>query len=249
VTLVAIEDIPLIEEGDDLAHIVEKAITSNGLTLRSGDCLVIAQKVVSKAEGRSRNLTDIIPTPKAIVLAAEVEKDPRLVELILRESSRVIAHCPGVLIVEHRLGIVHANAGIDRSNVCGADTALLLPEQPDASAHIIRQQLKKFSNAEIGVIISDTAGRAWRNGAIGFAIGCAGMAPLKSLVAEPDLFGRLLETTEVAVADEIAAAASLLMGQAGEGRPVILVRGIGVSGENSGGASRLIRPQSQDLFR
>jgi coenzyme F420-0:L-glutamate ligase / coenzyme F420-1:gamma-L-glutamate ligase len=243
----ALPVIPLIEPGDDLAQIILASIEKADWELQNGDVLVMAQKIVSKAENRIVDLATVIPSPRAIELAAEVQKDARLVELILSESETVVRRAPGVLIVEHKLGFVMANAGIDRSNVNGEDHALLLPLDPDRSATAIRRAIAARIGIDVGVLIIDSFGRAWRNGTIGTAIGASGVPTLLDLRGRPDLFGRPLETTEVGWADELAAAASLMMGQAGEGRPVILVRGLVETGEGS--AADLLRAKQKDLFR
>jgi coenzyme F420-0:L-glutamate ligase / coenzyme F420-1:gamma-L-glutamate ligase len=240
-------DIPLIKPGDDLAEIILASIEKADWELQNGDVLVMAQKIVSKAENRTVDLATVIPSPRGIELATEVQKDARLVELILSESKNVVRRGPGVLIVEHKLGFVMANAGIDRSNVNGEDHALLLPVDPDRSATVIRRAIAARVETDVGVLIIDSFGRAWRNGTIGTAIGASGVPTLLDLRGRPDLFGRPLETTEVGWADELAAAASLMMGQAGEGRPVILVRGLVETGEGS--AADLLRPKQKDLFR
>ena len=242
-----LRDIPLIEPGDDLAEIILASIEKAGWELQNGDVLVMAQKIVSKAENRIVDLGTVVPSPRAIELAVEVQKDARLVELILLESEAVMRSRPGVLIVEHKLGFVMANAGIDRSNVNGEDHALLLPVDPDRSATEIRRAIAARVDIDVGVLIIDSFGRAWRNGTIGTAIGASGVTTLLDLRGRPDLFGRPLETTEVGWADELAAAASLMMGQAGEGRPIILVRGLVETGRGS--AADLLRPKQKDLFR
>jgi coenzyme F420-0:L-glutamate ligase/coenzyme F420-1:gamma-L-glutamate ligase len=242
-----LRDIPLIEPGDDLAEIILASVEKADWDLQNGDVLVMAQKIVSKAENRTVDLATVIPSPRAIELATEVQKDARLVELILSESENVVRRGPGVLIVEHKLGFVMANAGIDRSNVNGEDHALLLPVDPDRSATVIRRAIAARVEIDVGVLIIDSFGRAWRNGTIGTAIGASGVPTLLDLRGRADLFGRPLETTEVGWADELAAAASLMMGQAGEGRPVILVRGLVETGEGS--AADLLRPKQKDLFR
>jgi coenzyme F420-0:L-glutamate ligase / coenzyme F420-1:gamma-L-glutamate ligase len=243
----ALPAIPLIEPSDDLAEIILASIKKADWELQNGDVLVIAQKIVSKAENRVVDLATVIPSPCAIELATEVQKDARLVELILSESKTVMRRSPGVLIVEHKLGFVMANAGIDRSNVNGEDHALLLPLDPDRSATAIRRAIAARVGIDVGVLIIDSFGRAWRNGTIGTAIGASGVPTLLDLRGRPDLFGRPLETTEVGWADELAAAASLMMGQAGEGRPIVLVRGLVETGEGS--AADLLRPKQKDLFR
>ena len=240
--------VPLVEAGDDLATVVMIGLRASGLTLEDGDVLVLAQKIVSKAEGRSVDLRGVTPSPRALELAATTGKDPRLVELILSESTAVVRACPGVLIVEHRLGMILANAGIDRSNVPGSHHALLLPSDPDRSSADLRRAVAERTGARVGVLIIDSIGRAWRNGTIGTAIGASGVPTLLDLRGRPDLFDRILETTEVGWADELAAAASLVMGQANEGRPIVLARGLAaVAGDGS--ARALLRAKEKDLFR
>src|ERR1700722_3375219 len=249
--LVALPDFPHVSSGDDLAIMTVEALARGGLTLHSGDVLVFAQKVISKAEGRRIDLASITPGSRALELSKTVEQDPRLVELGLRESRRVVRLAKDVLIVEHHLGLVMANAGIDQSNVAdpaGGEFALLLPEDPDASAARLRDRLRVLTGCEPGVIIGDSFGRPWRVGTVGVAIGCAGLPATLDLRGQPDLFGRPLRVTVVGHADEIASAASVLMGQADEARPVVLVRGLGLRAPHQPAAA-LIRPQQQDLFR
>jgi coenzyme F420-0:L-glutamate ligase/coenzyme F420-1:gamma-L-glutamate ligase len=249
-TLTALEGIPSVAAGDDLGSLILSAAKSSALDFRDGDILVLAQKIVSKAEGREVSLTDIEPSPRAIELANKAQRDPRMVELILRESREVIRCRPGLIIVEHRLGLVMANAGIDASNVDRpeGDTVLLLPEDPDRSAAVIRDAIRAATLAVVGVVINDSFGRAWRMGTVGTAIGVAGLPALVDMRGQPDRNGRILQSTEVGVADEVAAAASLLMGQAAEGRPVIHVRGFPYD-LRGGKAGELIRPRQMDLFR
>lgn len=251
-TLTGLPDVPLVKEGDDLAALILDAYARLDLQPADGDVLIVAQKIVSKAEGRSVRLCEVVPSDAAGELAAATGKDPREVELILRESREVVRQRPGLIVVEHKLGYVHAHAGIDRSNVT-ADfdndpRALLLPVDPDASARRLRDTLRARSGVDIAIIINDTAGRAWRNGVIGFAIGCAGIEPLRDMVGHPDIFGRKIERTQIAVADELAAAGSLLMGQADEGRPVVLARGVRFAASEDDG-KRLIRAKHEDMFR
>jgi coenzyme F420-0:L-glutamate ligase/coenzyme F420-1:gamma-L-glutamate ligase len=247
--LTPLAGIPLIAKGDDLAEVVVAALRKSGLVLETGDILVLAQKIVSKAEGRQVDLATVMPSSRAMTLAGETGKDPRLVELILRESTQVLRHRPGVLIVAHRLGLVLANAGIDRSNVDGGDEqVLLLPRDPDRTCGELRRAIAAATGVDAGVLIIDSIGRAWRNGTIGTAIGAAGLPGLLDLRGTPDLFGRALETTEVGIADELAAAASLVMGQAREARPVVLARGFGY-GRRDGTARELLRARDKDLFR
>jgi coenzyme F420-0:L-glutamate ligase/coenzyme F420-1:gamma-L-glutamate ligase len=262
--LTPLPGIPLIQPGDNLAGIILTALERANLQLASGDILVLAQKIVSKAEGRLVNLSTVVPSPRAEELALQAEKDPRLVELILRESRTVLRVRPGTIIVEHRLGFVCASAGIDHSNVEGIrltaveaatttgnkaeDWMLLLPEDPDASAAHIRQKLEAVSGARIGVLIIDSHGRAWRLGVVGTAIGFSGLPGLVDMRGQPDLFGYQLRITLIAAVDELAAAASLVMGQAAEGTPVVHVRGFPYP-LREGSLKELIRPRDQDMFR
>lgn len=249
--LTALRDFPLVEPGDDLAQLLVEALQRQALTLQAGDVLILAQKIVSKAEGRYVRLADVEPSSEARALAQRADKDPRQAELILRESSEVLRVRPGVIIVEHRNGYVHANAGIDKSNI-GNDVddprVLLLPEDPDRSAQQLREALFQRLGIAPQVIINDSAGRAWRNGTVGIAIGTAGLQPLFNQVGETDLFGNVLEVTEAAVADELAAAASLVMGQAAEGCPVVLARGVALAPAEVGSRS-LLRERALDMFR
>tara|TARA_R110000823_G_scaffold130015_15_gene258034 strand:+ start:27820 stop:28587 length:768 start_codon:yes stop_codon:yes gene_type:complete len=249
--LLPLTGMPLLEPGDDLAAIIVAALGRNDLELREGDVLVIAQKVVSKVENRYVSLSAVTPGSEACALAGEVCKDPRQVELILRESREVLRARPGVIIVEHRNGYVHANAGIDRSNISSDPEdprLLLLPEDADASAANLRGAVQALTGVAPQVIINDSFGRAWRNGTVGVAIGTAGLLPLKNQIGERDLFGNVLEVTEAAVADELAAAASLVMGQAAEAVPVVLVRGAALASAETGSKS-LLRDRALDMFR
>ena len=249
-TLQALDGIPMIVPGNDLAGLLASALRRMAIVPQDGDILVVAQKVVSKAEGRFVDLDTIDPSPRAVALAAEVRKDPRLVEVILRESTEVVGHKKDVLIVAHRLGFVMANAGVDQSNV-GSDNcsrALLLPCAPDASAARLKAWLDEEFGVDLGVVINDSFGRPWRNGVVGVALGAAGVPSLWDLVGAPDLFGRPMRVTEVAIADQIASAASLLMGEADEMLPAVHVRGI-VWPANPVPAAALVRPKEMDMFR
>ena len=249
--LVALEGFPLVEPGDDLARLLVDALRHNALQLQPDDVLVIAQKIVSKAEGRYVRLADVTPGPEALELASQAQKDPRQLELILRESREVIRVRPGVVIVEHRNGYVHANAGIDRSKIVNSDEdpqVLLLPTDPDASARALRNALEQLVGVAPQVIINDSSGRAWRNGTVGIAIGTAGLEPVLNQIGELDMFGNVLQVTEPAVADELAAAASLVMGQATQGLPVVLARGANLPSAE-GGSGSLIRDRAMDMFR
>ncbi|MGV3652811.1 MAG: coenzyme F420-0:L-glutamate ligase [Noviherbaspirillum sp.] len=251
-TLTALPGIPMVEPGDDLAGILEQGLKEAGITLKDQDVLVVAQKIVSKVEGRYVRLADVAPSAQAIELAQRIGKDPRLVEVILGESKEVVAcRAGGALIVEHRLGYVMANAGVDQSNIDhapGEERALLLPVDPDGACAAIRERLGQASGAEIGVVINDSFGRPWRNGVVGVALGAAGLPALQNMIGAPDLYGRAMRVTEIAVADEIAAAASLVMGQADEGKPVIHIRGLKWSAPECSAAA-LLRSKQRDMFR
>lgn len=227
-----------------------QALDRAGLALHDGDALAVAQKIISKAEGRLIDPAEVEPGDRALELAERVGKDPRLVELILRESDEVSRVRPGVLIVSHRLGFTSANAGIDRSNVGPGDEerVLLLPLDPDASARRIRATIADERGVDVGVIITDSHGRPFRLGTVGVAIGVAGLPALWDRRGEPDRYGYRLQHTDVGVADEIAAAAGLLMGQAAEGQPAVLIRGLRLP-PGDGRASDLIRPKELDLYR
>ena len=252
-TLTSLPGLPIIQTGDDLPGLVLKALRHTRIDLQDGDILVFAQKVVSKAEGRRVNLADVQPSDQALQIASEIDKDPRLIELVLQESSHVLRTRPGTIIVEHRLGFVCANAGIDHSNVAGdgsavEDWVLLLPEDPDASAEDLRTALESASGRRLGVLIIDSHGRAWRQGTVGVAIGLSGLPGLVDLRGQPDLFGYTLRITTVGAADELAAAASLVMGQAAEGTPVVHVRGFPYPLREAN-LEELLRPRELDLFR
>ncbi len=252
-TITPLQNIPLIRQGDNLADILAASIQSSAIQLANDDILVLAQKIVSKAEGRMVNLNTVTPSAQAIELAQKTEKDPRTVQLILQESNEVVRVRTGTVIVEHKLGFVCANAGIDHSNVAGygdekEEYVLLLPENPDLSAKNIREQIKQKTGLNIGVMIIDSHGRAWRNGTVGICIGLSGIPALIDERGWTDLFGYTLKITVVGVADELAAAASLMMGQAAEGIPAVHVRGFPYPlGEGS--LRELLRPKEQDMFR
>ena len=234
-TLTALEGLPLFVPGDDLVMAIRDGMSRTGETLADGDVLVVAQKVVAKAEGRLVDLADVTPGSHALELSAKVDKDPRLVELILSESTEVVRYKRGVLIVAHRLGMVMANAGIDTSNIdAKGEAVLLLPLDPDATCRAIRKALVEHTGARVGVIINDSVGRAWRLGTVGLAIGASGLPSLWDLRGHKDLFGRELRVSEAAVADELASAASLLQGQAADARPVVWVRGLAIDAPRAG---------------
>jgi len=251
--LTPLPNIPMVHTGDDLVEMVWKGLSQANITLEEGDILVLAQKIVSKAEGRWINLVSIQPSARAVEIAENIEKDPRLVELVLRESNQILRTRVGTIIAEHRLGFVCANAGIDHSNVAGEgnfaeEWVLLLPEDPDASSNLIRQKLEDRSGVTLGVMIIDSHGRAWRQGVVGVAIGISGLPGVVDMRGKSDLFGYNLRITTIGVADELAAAASLVMGQADEGTPIVHVRGFPYK-LRDGNLKELLRPKEQDLFR
>ena len=251
--LTPLKGIPLIRQGDNLADVIVAALSANGLTVQEDDILVLAQKIVSKAEGRMVNLASIAPGEAARSLAREIGKDPRVMELVLRESRSIVRKRPGTVIVEHNLGFICANAGIDHSNVAGngnneEECVLLLPVDPDGSAAALRRDLSQRLNRRLGIMIIDSHGRAWRIGTVGACIGLSGIPAVIDERGWSDLFGYTLRITVVGVADELAAAASLMMGQAAEGTPIVHVRGFPYPlGEGS--LQELIRPRDEDLFR
>lgn len=244
--------LPLFGPGDDVAGEIIAAIRAAGDRLAEGDVVVVAQKIVSKAEGRAFKLSDISPGGRARDVAIETAKDPAVIELALGESQEILRARTGVLILRHKTGHVLANAGIDASNVGrmdGEETVLLWPKDPDASARKIRADLAAAFGVRVAVIVSDSLGRAWRMGTVGTAIAAAGMKPLRDRRGEHDLFGRELQATVIGVADEIAAAASLVIGEAAEGSPVAIVSGAAYTPDETGSIAEIIRPLEQDLFR
>jgi coenzyme F420-0:L-glutamate ligase/coenzyme F420-1:gamma-L-glutamate ligase len=251
VTIIGLHGVPMVQPGDNLGAIAIAALVEADIAPEVGDVLVVAQKIVSKAEGRLVDVATVTPSHEAIALAAETEKDPRFVEVVLSESRRIVRHRANLIIAEHRLGYVMANAGIDHSNVGpgdGAERVLLLPVDPDGSANALREQLIAAYGVPIGVIVSDSFGRPWRRGTVGIALGAAGLPAVIDWRGHPDLFGRALEVTETGFADEIAAAASLVMGQADEGVPIAVVRGLKWLAPDAPAAD-LVRPPEHDLFR
>jgi coenzyme F420-0:L-glutamate ligase/coenzyme F420-1:gamma-L-glutamate ligase len=250
----AVPGLPLVGRGDDVPALVWSALVAAGMSLADGDVLVVTSKLLSRAEGRFVELPRVEPSARAIELGREIGKDARAVELILRESSALSRRAPGVLVVRHRLGFVVANAGVDASNAAPPDAgpdsgpwALLLPEAPDASAAAIRARVERESGAHVGVVITDSFGRPFRLGTVGVAIGVAGLPPLWDRRGEPDLFGRALESTVTALADQVAAVADLVAGQAAERRPLVLVRGLRFDPVDQG-AGALLRKPEEDLY-
>jgi len=251
ITYTALPNIPLVQPGDDVCAIIKAGLAGAGIVLQDGDVIVIAQKIISKSEDRYIDLAQVIPSERAKELALVTGKNASHIEVVLAESSEVLRIKKNVMIVAHRLGFVMANAGIDESNIAhddGPGRVLLLPIDPDKSCRAIKQTLDREFAVSVGVIINDSFGRAWRNGVVGVALGAAGISSLQNLIGSPDLFGREMKVTEVAIGDELAAAASLVMGQGAEGLPIVHVRGFqNRAPEND--AAALIRPKHMDMFR
>lgn len=247
VVITGIEGIPEVQPGDDLAALVLEAARRMGITFQDGDVLVVTQKVVSKSEGRFVDLREVEPSPLALELAGNWEKDPRQVEVVLRETRRIVRMDHGVIICETRHGFVCANAGVDASNVPGGERVLLLPLDPDASARRIRKGIAAASGAEVAVIVSDTFGRPWRTGYTEVAIGVAGMLPIVDYVGREDAHGRELRATWICVADELASAAELVTGKVNQ-VPAALIRGYPVP-RGEGSAREMVRQAERDLFR
>ena len=252
-----VDGIPMVQPGDDIVTLIYNGLTGMDQEFKDNDVVVIAQKIISKAENRYLDLTTVSPGEESRRIALEVDKDPRKVQAILDESKEVVRSRPGVLIVEHRLGFVQANAGIDQSNITNDngeddDLCLLLPIDADASARKVRADIKQRFDVEVGVIINDSVGRAWRMGTLGLAIGVAGFTALEDYIGQSDIYGKELAVTQVAAADEMAAGASLVMGQTVEKTPVVLVRGYQPSEPGDAalsGVGPLLRPKEMDLFR
>ena len=250
-TIIGLAGVPMVQPGDDVASLTLAAYAATKLTLEDGDVIVVAQKIVSKSEGRIVDVASVTPSERAIALAVETGKDPRFVEIVLSESRRIVRHRPNLIVVEHRLGFVMANAGIDHSNVGpddGRERVLLLPLDPDASALALQQQLAQRTGKRLAIIISDSFGRPWRRGTVGIALGAAGLPSVIDWRGQPDLFGRKLEVTETGFADEIAAAASIVQGQAAEATPIVVVRGLSWTAPEAPAAA-IVRPPEHDLFR
>ncbi len=256
-SFIGVDNIPMVEPGDDLVALLIAGLESMEETLEENDVIVFAQKVISKAENRYLDLRTVTPGEEANRLAVLVDKDPRKVQAILDESNEVVRSRPGVLIVEQRCGFVQANAGIDQSNIKPGDggpddLCLLLPINPDASAEVIRALIKERYGINVGVIVNDSLGRAWRMGTLGLAIGVAGFTALEDYIGQHDIFGRELQVTQVAAADEMAAGASLVMGQTTEKTPIVLVRGYSPkepADPGARGVKPLLRPKEMDMFR
>ena len=240
--------LPLIKKGDDLGRLIVEHCKKQGISIDDGDIFVVAQTVVSKSEGRIVNLNTVKPSKKAIEIARKIDKDPKLVEIILRESKEIVRIGNRAIITETKHGFICANAGVDCSNI-PAGYATLLPENPDRSANAIRNTIKRITGKNIAVIISDSHGRAFRKGSVGVAVGIAGIPPLVDKKGCKDLFGNILKTTEIALADEIASAATLVMGESDEGIPVAIIKGLSYEPKEGVQIKELLRDKKEDLFR
>jgi coenzyme F420-0:L-glutamate ligase/coenzyme F420-1:gamma-L-glutamate ligase len=256
-TYIGVENIPMVHPGDDVLAMIEAGLTGMGESLQEGDVIVIAQKIISKSEDRYVDLNDVTPGEEALALGEEIAKDPRKVQLILDESKEIVRKRMGVMIVEHRLGFVHASAGIDQSNITNEngddeDLCLLLPIDSDASARGLVNAVRANHGFHVGVIINDSLGRAWRMGQVGHAIGVAGFTALEDYIGSADIYGHEMMVSQVAAADEMAAGASLLMGPTDQMTPVVIVRGYEPSDPSEPelqGVQPLIRPKEMDMFR
>jgi coenzyme F420-0:L-glutamate ligase/coenzyme F420-1:gamma-L-glutamate ligase len=250
INIVGLERFPMVKKGDNLAELIVSTARGNNVAIDDGDVIVVAHKVVSKTEGRTVNLSDVRPSSKAQSLGEVTKRDPRLVELVLRETKRVVKATPEILIVENALGFVCINAGVDKSNVQGEEAFVLLPADPDKSARQIRSQIRNLTRKEVAVIVCDTYSRPFRRGQVELAIGVAGMSPFRDYRGQRDLFGYILRVKNSAIADEIASAAELLIGQGNEGIPVVVVKGLGgITITEGASASDLYISEREDLFK
>jgi len=243
-----VENVPIVKEGDDLGELIYEAAKKQGISVQEGDVIVVTHVVVSRAEGNVVNLDDVVPSPTAEAIAREMDKDPALIEVILREAKSVIRKRDGHLITETKHGLICANAGVDRSNVPGERNVVPLPKNPDLSARRIRQRIKDLTGKEVAVLVSDTHGRALRRGQVNVAVGVAGLKPIRDRRGENDLFGYTLRVKQTAVADELCSAAELVIGQANEGVPAAIIRGYPYQKSEEASLSELLWPREKALF-
>jgi coenzyme F420-0:L-glutamate ligase/coenzyme F420-1:gamma-L-glutamate ligase len=248
VQVIAVKGLPIVKAGDNVALLICDAAKRQGAPIQSGDVIVVTHCIVSRAEGRIVNLDEVVPSEFAKSIAKQYEKDPAHVEVVLRESKRIARMDDGKLITETRHGFVCANAGVDKSNVPGERIVALLPEDPDRSARTIRREIRRLTNSDVAVIVSDTHGRPLREGEINVAIGVSGLKPIRDRRGEKDLFGYVLRIKQTAIADELSSAAELVIGQAGEGVPVAIIRGYNYPKSEDAKATELARPKEKDLF-
>jgi coenzyme F420-0:L-glutamate ligase/coenzyme F420-1:gamma-L-glutamate ligase len=248
IEIFAVTDLPIVKEGVDLASLICQAAEKQGTPVQNGDVIVVTHVVVSRAEGNVVNLETITPSEFAKSVAKRTDKDPRLVEVILRESRSIVRMSDGKLITETKQGLICANSGIDRSNVPGDSNVALLPEDADRSAQMIRQKIRELTQKDVAVVVSDTHGRPLRQGEINIALGIAGFEPLRDRRGEKDLFGYTIKVKRTAIADELSSAAELVIGQTNEGIPVAIIRGYPYPKSEKANATKLIRPPEEDLF-
>ncbi len=249
IKVIAVENLPLFKKGDNLGRLICEASEKQGTPIQENDIIVVTHVAVSKAEGNIVNLDNVKPSVRALEIAQKVGKDPALVEVILKESKEIVRIGPTSIITETKQGIISANAGVDRSNVEGNQNVALFPNDPDSSANHIRQEIKKGTDKNVAVIVSDTHGRPLRMGEINVAIGVAGFKPIRDRRGEKDLFGYVLQVKQTNIADELASAAELVIGQANEGIPVAIIRGYEYQTAEDASARELIRPKEKDIFR
>ena len=248
IQIIGIESLPIIKMGDNIAELICQAAEKQGTPIKDEDIIIVSHIIVSRAEGNIVNLNEVKPSPFALELAKELRKDPALVEVILRDSKGIVRMGDGKLITRTKHGIVCANSGVDKSNVPGERTVALLPKDPDLSARRIKEEIKRITGKDVAVIISDTHGRPLREGEINIAIGVAGIKPIRDRRGEKDLFGYTLKVKRTAIADELASAAELVMGQANEGVPAAIIRGYKYPKSEGAKATELVRPREKDLF-
>jgi coenzyme F420-0:L-glutamate ligase/coenzyme F420-1:gamma-L-glutamate ligase len=248
IKIIGVRGLPVIKEGDDLAEMICKAAEKQGTSIQEGDIIVIAHIVISRAEGNVVNLNSVVPSGFAKAFAQQFDKDPKLIEVILREARSIVRMGDGKIITQTKHGFVCANSGVDQSNVPGEGNVALLPDNPDRSAQEIRKKIKRLTGKDVAVIISDTHGRPFREGEINIALGVAGINPIRDRRREKDLFGYVLRVKKTAIADELSSAAELVIGQADEGIPVAIIRGYQYPKSERAKATDLIRPREKDLF-
>lgn len=248
IQIIGVKGLPIIKEGDDLARLICNAAAQQGTPIENGDIIVITHVVVSRAEGNVVNLDTVVPSDFAKAFAQKFDKDPALVEVVLRESKSIVRMGDGKIISETKQGFVCANAGVDRSNVPGERNVALLPKNPDRSARRVRKKIARLVGKDVAVIVSDTHGRPLREGEINVAIGVAGLNPIRDRRGETDMFGYVLRVKRTAIVDELSSAAELVIGQASEGIPVAIIRGYSYPRSERAKATELIRPREKDLF-
>ena len=248
--LIALKDFPLVKPSDNLSSLIAKSLQLNRIEIENGDVIVVAQKIISKSENRYKNIKDIVPTKKAIDLGKELQRDPGFIQIILDESSKIISTDKNIILVEHKLGLININAGIDRSNIDQKDDiVLLLPENPSISAKKLQLDIEKLINRSISIIITDSMTRPYRSGVTNFALASSNIQSLIDLKGEQDIYGNTLKSTEIAIADELSAAAGLLMGQGNDAQPVVIIKGFNRDNYSKNDAINLIVKEEDDLYR